>query len=306
MIGRPFAAPAQQLAPGRWRIAMLVPEPRRAPLREGLRDLGYLEGQNLTIDWRFNDSVDALAAYATQLIALRPNVVVAAGTQAARAAQKATKDIPIAMVASNPVGDGLVASLAHPGGNVTGLSLQSPDLSQKRLGLLRQIAGNPTTIAVLYNPEDPPAMNALQETLQSQEPGAQIVAVAARAPDELERAFEKITQRRPGALVILTSPLMSIQVHRIAEFALQAKLPAIYSDPRFAEAGGLMTYGPNFNSVIKGLAFYIDKILRGRKPEELPVAQPNKFDLVLNLKTAKALGITPPTELLATADQVIE
>jgi putative ABC transport system substrate-binding protein len=302
----PLAARAQQPTRGKWQIAMLIPEHRQAPLREGLRELGYIEGQNLTVEWRFNDSVDQLVAFAVELVGLKPDIIAAVGTQAAQAAQRATKDIPIVMMASNPIGNGLVQSLAHPGGNITGLSLQSPEVSGKRLELLREISGRPTAIAVLYNPDDPPAVNALKETLDAATPDLKITAVEARTPDELGPAFAKTAQARAGALVILNSPLMSLQTVRIAEFALQSRLPAIYADAVFAKAGGLMSYGPNFDAVIKGLAAYTDKIFKGAKPMDLPVEQPTKFELVLNLKTAKALGLMVPPTMLALADEVIE
>jgi putative ABC transport system substrate-binding protein len=166
-----LAAQAQQPAPGKWRIGMLAPEIRQKPIREGLRELGYVEGQNLLIEWRFDDKVDRLAAFATELVELKPDLIEANGTQAARAAQQATKSIPIVMVASNPVGDGLVESLAHPGGNITGMSLLTPELSGKRLELLRQACGRLSAIAVFYNPDDPPAVNALKETRDCRTPG---------------------------------------------------------------------------------------------------------------------------------------
>jgi len=299
-------ARAQEPASGKRRIAALLPELRRTPLREGLRELGYIEGQNIAIEWRFNDSVDQLAAFAVELAGLKPDVFAATGTQAAQAAQKATKDIPIVMTASDPVGNGLVQSLAHPGGNITGLSLQTPEVSGKRLELLREIAGKPTSIAVLYNPDDPPAVNALKETLEAAKPNLQVAAVGARTPNELAPAFAKITQANPGALVVLSSPIMFVQAGRITEFAIRLRLPSISVDPVFAKAGGLMSYGPDFNAITKGLSTYIDKIFKGAKPADLPVAQPTKFELVINLKTAKALGLTVPPTLLATADEVIE
>jgi putative ABC transport system substrate-binding protein len=160
----PLVAQAQQPALGKWRIGMLAPQIRQKPIREGLRELGYVEGQNLLIEWRYDDRVDRLAAFATELVGLKPGVIAATGTQAARAAQQATKSIPIVMAASNPVGDGLVESLAHPGGNITGISLLSPEVSAKRLELLRQASGRPAAIAILYNPDDPPAVDALKET----------------------------------------------------------------------------------------------------------------------------------------------
>jgi putative ABC transport system substrate-binding protein len=302
-----LAAQAQQPAPGKWRIGMLAPEFRQKPLREGLRELGYVEGRNLLIEWRFDDIADRLATFATELVGLKPDVIAANGTQAARAAQQATKSIPIVMVASNPIGDGLVESLAHPGGNITGMSLLTPELSGKRLEFLRQACGKPSAIAVFYNPDDPPAVQALKETRDAaRQAGLQVTAVEARTPNDIAPGFEEIAAARPGALIILNSVLMSGQARRNSELALRLKLPAIYPDPLFAKAGGLMSYGANVNSVIKNLATYIDKIFKGAKPADLPVEQPTKFELIINLKTAKALGLTIPATLLATADEVIE
>jgi putative ABC transport system substrate-binding protein len=303
----PLVAQAQQPAPGKWRIAILAPEIRQTPVREGLRELGYIEGQNLLIEWRFDDRVDRLAAFASELVGLKPDVIVATGTQAARAAQQATKSIPIVMAASNPVGNGLVESLAHPGGNITGISLLSPEVSGKRLELLLQASGRPLAIAIFYNPDDPPAVDALKETQDAaRKAGVQVTIVQARTPNDIAPGFEKIAAAHPGALVILNSVLMAVQESRNAELALQLKLPAIYTDPRFAKAGGLMSYGPNFEAMIKKLATYVNKILKGAKPADLPVEQPSKFELVINLKTAKALGLDIPPNLLALANEVIE
>jgi putative tryptophan/tyrosine transport system substrate-binding protein len=303
----PFTVHAQQPAPGKWRIGMLAPGTRQKPIRQGLHDLGYSEGQNLLIEWRFDDRADHLTALATELVGLKPDVVVANGTQAARAAQQATKSIPIVMVASDPVGDGLVESLAHPGGNVTGMSLLTPELSGKRLELLRQACGRLAVITVLYDPDDPPAVSALKETLDAaRQAGLQLTSVEARTPNDIAPGFEKIAAARPDALVILNSPLMSVQEKLISELALQLKLPAIYTDPLFAKTGGLMAYGPNRDSIGKKLAAYIDKIFKGAKPADMPVEQPTKFDLIINLKTAKTLGLNIPTNLLVLADEVIE
>ena len=284
---------------------MLAPGTRQKPIRQGLHDLGYSEGQNLLIEWRFDDRADHLTALATELVGLKPDVVVANGTQAARAAQQATKSIPIVMVASDPVGDGLVESLAHPGGNVTGMSLLTPELSG--LELLRQACGRLAMITVLYDPDDPPAVSALKETLDAaRQAGLQVTSVEARTPNDIAPGFEKIAAARPDALVILNSPLMSVQEKLISELALQLKLPAIYTDPLFAKTGGLMAYGPNRDSIGKKLAAYIDKIFKGAKPADMPVEQPTKFDLIINLKTAKTLGLNIPTNLLVLADEVIE
>ena len=303
----PLAVRAQQPATGRWHIGMLAPEFRQKPIREGLRELGYIEDQNLRVDWRYDDRLDRIAAFATELVGLKPNVIFANGTQAAQAAQRATKSIPIVMVASNPVGDGLVESLAHPGSNITGMSLLSPEVSGKRLELLLQASGRPSATGILYNPDDPPAVDALKETEDAaQKAGVQVTIVPARTPDDIASGFEKIAAAHAGALVILNSVLMSGQVSHNAALALQWKLPAVYPDPRFARAGGFMSYGANVNSIIKSLATYIDKIFKGAKPADLPVQQPSKFELVINLDTAKALGLTVPQSLVVVADEVIE
>ena len=211
------------------------------------------------------------------------------------------------MAASNPVGDGLVKSLAHPGENVTGISLQTLEVSGKRLELLRQASGKPSAIALLYNPDDPPAVLALKETRDAARlAGLQVTAVEARTPNDIAPGFEKIAAARPGALIILNSVLMSGQARLNSEFSLRLKLPAIYADPSFAKAGGLMSYWTDVNSAVKKLATYVDKIFKGAKPSDLAVEQPTKFELVINLKTATALGLTIPAELLALADEVIE
>jgi putative ABC transport system substrate-binding protein len=306
-VVRPLAVRAQQPAPGIWQIGMLAPEFRQKLLREGLQELGYVEGQNLHIEWRYDDRLDRIAALATEVVGFKPDVIFANGTQAAQAAQRATKNIPIVMVASNPIGDGIVESLAHPGGNITGMSLLSPEVSGKRLELLLQASGRPSATAILYNPDDPPAVDALKETEDAaQKAGVQVTVVPARRPDDIASGFEKIAAAHVGALVILNSVLMSGHVSRNAALALQWKLPAVYPDPRFARAGGFMSYGANVNSIVKSLAIYIDKIFKGAKPADLPVQEPSKFELVINLDTAKALGLTVPQSLVVAADEVID
>jgi putative ABC transport system substrate-binding protein len=302
-----FAARAQQPAPGKWRIGMLAQKRRVDFAREGLRELGYVEGTNLTIDVRPNDNVDALAAFAAELVALNPNVVIAAGTQAVQAFQKLGQKIPIVMIASDPVGNGLVASLARPGGYTTGVSLFSPELSGKRIELLRTVAGDLSPLAVLWNPADPPAVVAFKQTqdaARSLQFG--LITVEARRAQDFVPAFETLAKAQPKGLVVLNSPLMSINVALIAEHAQRLQLPSIYTDRTFPLAGGLMSYGPNFDAVTKRTAVYIDRIFRGEKPADLPVEQPTKLDLVINLKTAKALGLTIPNSILLSAEDVIE
>jgi putative tryptophan/tyrosine transport system substrate-binding protein len=304
----PLSARAQQPAPGKWRVAMLMPNRRQDVLRQGLRELGYVQGENLVIEARSIERADRIAALAAELVGLKPDVIVATGTQATQAVQQATRSIPIVMTgSSDPVGTHLVASLAHPGGNVTGLSLFSPELSGKRMEMLRNVTGELSSLAVLWNPDDPPAAIALKETQGAA--GAmrlQIIAIEARNADDLAPAFRTIAKAGPNALVILNAPLMSIQGARIAELALGLKLPSIYTDISFPQAGGLMSYGPNFDRISKRAAIYVDRILKGENPADLPVEQPTKFDLVINLKTAKALGLDVPPSVLALADEVIE
>jgi putative ABC transport system substrate-binding protein len=304
----PLGAQAQQPAPGKWRIGMLMQDRRQDLLRQGLRELGYVEGDNLVIEARPHDRADRLAAFAAELVELRLDVIVTTGTQATQAVQQATSSIPIVFaLASDPVRTHLVVSLAHPGANVTGLSILSPELSGKRIEMLHTLTGELSTLAVLWSPDDPPAAIALKETQDAA--GAmrlEIIPVEARKSDDLAPAFETIAKAQPKALVILTSPLMTVQVARIAKLALGLKLPSIFTDISFPQAGGLMSYGPNFDNITKRAAIYVDKIFKGKKPADLPVEQPTKFELVINLKTAKALGLTVPPTLLATADEVIE
>jgi putative ABC transport system substrate-binding protein len=303
----PLVARAQQPAPGKWRIGLLAQNRRQDLLRKGLRELGYVEGGNLVIDARSNDRMDRLAAFATELVGLKPDAIFTAGTEATQAVQQATKSIPIVLFASDPVGNHLVASLAHPGGNTTGVSAFSPELSGKRIDMLRNVAGELSSFAVLWKPDDPPAAIALKETRDAASAmRLQLLAVEARNVNDLAPAFETIAKAPPNALVILNAPLMSIQAGRIAELALGLKLPSIYTDRAFPEAGGLMSYGPNFDAITKRAAIYFDRIFKGEKPADLPVEQPTKFELVINLKTAKALGRTVPDVMLALTDEVIE
>jgi putative ABC transport system substrate-binding protein len=303
----PLGARAQQPAATKWRIGTLTLPRRLAMLRQGLRELGYVEGANLVIDVRPADKVDQLAALSAELVALKPDVIVPVGTQAVQAVQRATNRIPIVMFASDPVGTHLVASLAHPGGNSTGVSIQSPELSGKRIEMLRNVAGDLSLLAVLWKPDDPPAEIAFKETQDAASAmHLQLLSVEARDPDDLTPAFKTISKGRPKGLVILTGPVMSFHVARIAEFALGLKLPSIYTDRSFPQAGGLMSYGPDFDALMKRTAIYVDRIFTGEKPADLPIEQPTKFELVINLKTAKALGLTVSPTLLALADEVID
>jgi putative tryptophan/tyrosine transport system substrate-binding protein len=282
--------------------------PQIAAFREGLRDAGYVEGQNIIIEYRAAERPDQLPNLAAEVVRLQVQVIVAAGSEAVRAAQDATKHIPIVMTSSSdPVGSGFVASLARPGGNITGMSVASPDLAGKRLELLREIVGEIPVIAVLWNPDDPPAVQSLKETeIAARRLGITVQTVEVRAPTDFDSALASAMTARPKALNVLTAPIMTNYASRIAEFALKNGLPAISYTEQFPKAGGLMSYGPNIPDSYRRAAVYVAKILKGAKPADLPVQQPVKFELVINLKTAKALGLAVPPTLLFRADEVIE
>jgi putative ABC transport system substrate-binding protein len=303
----PLAARAQ-LPQRMRRIGVLVPAWGLDEIRQGLRDLGYVEGQNFIIEYRPVDPADRLPRFAAELAGLKVDVIVAGGSQAVLAAQRATKNIPIVMTASSdPVGTGFVTSLARPGGNITGLSLMSPELSGKRLQLVKEIVADLRRVAVLWNPDDPPAVLSLKETeAAAQQLGINLESVEARGLDDFDVAFASAMKTHAGALVVLSAPIMTIYAGRIAELALNNSLPTISNASQLPKAGGLMSYGPSLSDLVRRSAIYVDKILKGAKPADLPVEQPTKFELVINLKTARALGLSVPPALLALADEVIE
>jgi putative tryptophan/tyrosine transport system substrate-binding protein len=303
----PLAARAQQ--PERmWRIGVLAPMNRERAIRQGLRELGYVEGKNILIEYRVADRTDTLARDAAELVSLKVNVIVAGGSQAVRAVQQATQSIPIVMTASSdPVGSGFVASLARPGGNITGNSLLSPELSGKRLQLLKEIVGGLSRVAVLWNPDDPPAVLSLRETeAAARQLGIEVAPIEARRPEDFETSFASATNIHVGALVVLSAPIMTVYADQIAQLARKNGLPTISNASGLPKAGGLMSYGPNIDDLCRTAAIYVDKIVKGAHPADLPVAQPTKFELVLNLKTAKTLGLTIPPGILSIADEVIE
>jgi len=280
------------------------------PLRQGLRELGYAEGQNIVIEYRWaGGRFELLSDLAAELVRLKVDVIVASVTPAALAAKNSTGTIPIIVVtAADPVGSGLVASLAQPGGNVTGLSLTpSLSLSGKQLELLREAFPNLSQVAVLANPANPPTAGFLRETtLVARSLGVQLHVVEVRALEEFDGAFATIRNAHAHALLVIADPLMAYQRSRIVAFAASSRLPATYPYRSFADAGGLMSYGVKVHDLFRRAATYVDKILKGAKPGDLPVEQPTKFDLVINLKTAKTLGLTIPQSLLSRADEVIE
>ena len=278
--------------------------------RQGLRDLGYIEGKNVQLEVRWGEGkLERLPVLAAELVGLKVDVIVAVTSPSVMAAKQATQTIPIVMpLSSDPVGDGLVKSLARPGGNITGLSLMTPDVGAKRLQLLKEVFPKPARpVAVLWNPD---YIGMAARFRQAQRAGSTIGmdvrSVEVRDSRELERALEALDRERPDALVLLADPLTLSQRLRIVEFAAEERLPAIYEVSQFVEAGGLMSYGPNVDELVRRSATYVDKILKGAKPGDLPIEQPTKFELVINLKTAKALGISIPQSVLLQADRVIQ
>jgi len=277
--------------------------------RQGLRDLGYIEGKNIAIDSRAAaNRTDRLSVLAGELVDLKVDVIVAAGSQAVGAAQRATKSIPIVMTSSSdPVGTGFVASLAHPGGNITGLSLLGPDLSTKRLEMLKEIVLGVSRVAVFWNPDDPAAKISLRETEDAAKALAlHLQILETREASDFQSAFRAASKERARALILLPAPIMSTQAKQIAELALKNNLPAISTVSEFPNAGGLMSYGANLAELYRRAATYVDKILKGTKPTDLPVEQPTKFEFIVNLKAAKQIGLTIPPNVLARADKVIK
>jgi putative tryptophan/tyrosine transport system substrate-binding protein len=281
--------------------------------RQGLRALGYVEGQNLVIESRYAEGrAERLPDLAAELVRLQVEVLVAGGAPAIRAAQHATRTIPIPIVmagTSDPVAQGFIASLARPGGNITGSSDQNAELHAKRLDLLKATVRQSERIAVLLNPASPYHASRLHSlTMGAQRLGVQLQFVEVRRAEELDAAFAALAQARAGALLVLDDALVITPSRggRIADLAATSRLPAMYSRREFVNAGGLMSYAADFAELHRRAATFVDKILKGAKPADLPVEQPTKFELVINLKTAKALGLTIPQSLLLRADQVIE
>jgi putative ABC transport system substrate-binding protein len=279
--------------------------------RQGLRERGYVEGQNLVIEYRAADGqLERFPALAAELVQLQPEVIVAQGTPAARAAQQATSTVPIVTpVMGDPVGDGLVASLARPGGNITGLTFLGPELVAKRLELLKEALPRVSRVAALWHPgayaeRTPSAM--VQETeAAARTLGVQLQRVEVRGPDELDRAFSTMTRERAEALIVLPSAMLYNERRRLVDLAARHRLPAMYQAREMVELGGLIAYGASIPDLIRRSATHVDKILKGAKPADLPVEQPTKFELVVNLKTAEALGVTVPRTLLFQATEVI-
>jgi len=280
--------------------------------RQGLRDLGYVEGRNVVIEHRSAEGkLERLPALAAELVALKVDVIVAAAALPALAAKQATRTIPIVFAGvADPVTSGLVSGLARPGGNVTGLSSLAPELVGKRLELLTHAVPGVSLVAVLWQPGgqvERTDKDMLKEAeVAALALGVRLQFVEARGSDDFDRAFSDMTRARAGALSVLPSSMFNSERKRLVELAAKNRLPAVYPQRAYVDAGGLMAYGPNLADLFRRAATYVDKILKGAKPADLPIEQPTKFELVVNLKTAKALGLTIPQSVLGRADDVIQ
>ena len=277
--------------------------------RRGLRDLGYVEGQNIGIEYRWAEGrVERFADFAAELVGLKVDVIVATSSPLALAARNATKTIPIVFVtAADPLGQGLVAAIARPGGNVTGFSLLAPEIVARQLQILKEAVPTASRVAVLSNPANSYTALLIKETeAAARSLRIRVQPLAVRGTADLDGAFSVISKERPRALFVLFDPVLLGHRTRITEFANKNRLPAMYPHKEYAEAGGLIAYGVDLRDNFRRAATSVDKILKGAKAGDLPVEQPTKFDLVINVKTAKALGLTIPPSLLQRADQVIE
>jgi putative ABC transport system substrate-binding protein len=277
-------------------------------LFDGLRERGYVEGQNLIVEWRYSDRSERWPEVANELVGLNVDVILAATTPAALAAKKATSTVPIVITAAfDPVGAGLARSLAKPGGNVTGLGLLIPEISAKALTLLKEVVPHASRMAVLWNPANPANAHVLSEVeTVARAAGLVLHSQEVREPKDVDVAFDGLTKVRPEGLLIIFDGFLFQFLERIAEFTIHNQLPAVSFFREFVELGGLMSYGANLADMIYRAADYVDKILNGANPADMPIEQPTKFDLVINLKTTKAFGLTIPHSLLVTADEVIE
>ena len=277
--------------------------------RQGLRNLGYVEGRNLIIEYRSADGrSERFAALATELVGLKVDLIVTRGTPASLAAKNATRTIPVVMAnAGDPVDSGLVISLARPGGNVTGLSSLTVNLEAKRFGLLRELVPGIARVAALYNmssPVSPPEWREIEGAARAV--GVQPQLLDVRKPEDFGPAFDAATRQRADGLIVGQEGLLQANRKLVTELAARHRLPAIYRSMEFIEVGGLLAYGPSYPDLYRRAATYVDRVFKGAKPGDLPVEQPTKFELIINLKTAKTLGLTIPQSLLLRADEVIQ
>jgi ABC-type uncharacterized transport system substrate-binding protein len=309
-----LCVPAEAQQPGKvYRIGFLSTDPPAAhawnALLDGLRERGYIKGRNIVFERRFSEGkAERFPEFAAEMVRLSVDIIIVTTTPAAIAAKNATQTIPIIIpTALDPVGAGLVASLARPGGNITGLSSLSPELSGKRLELLKEVVPGMTRVAVLWNPANPANASVWKETQAAAGAlGLLLYSQEVRGPPDLKGGFPLTAQARPDALLVLSDSLINMRRQQIVEFARQKRLPSVFASTEPVMAGGLMSYGPSLPDRYRRTAYYVDRILKGAKPADLPVEQPTKFEFVINLKAAKQIGLTIPPNVLARADKVIK
>jgi len=314
LLAAPLAAEAQH-AGKVYRVGFLSPfapsdaAPWHEAFRQGLRALGWVEGQNISIEYRYAEGRnDRLPDLATELVRLGVDIIVVSIQTDALAAKRATRTIPIVVAsAGDPVAGGLVENLRRPGGNITGLTQMAPELAGKRLELLKEVVPKLTRVAVLWNPKGTTSPLAWKESqFPARALGLKLHSLEARSPNDLDKALKDATTAGAGTLAIMPDPLFAGNLKRIADLSIKMRLPSIFHLREFADHGGLMAYGPDRSDMFRRAATYVDKILKGARPEELPIEQPTKFELVVNLRTAKALRLTIPPSLLQRADHVVE
>ena len=283
-------------------------QPHLETFKQGLRDLGYSEGKNINLEYRYAEGkYDRLRPLAEELVRMKVEVIVTTSSISAHAVRRATTTIPIVMTSGSPVERGLAQSLAKPGGNVTGLTVMVSEMSGKRLEILKETFPNMTRVAALWAPQEREAVAGFKETQEAAQAFAlQLQSVELARAEEIEKVLAEIPKGHPHALVVILHPLVTLHSKRIVEAALKHRLPGMYPTRQFAEEGGLMAYGPLIGDLYRRAATYVDKILKGAKPAELPVEQPTKFEMVINLKTANQIGVTIPPSVLYRADKVIK
>jgi putative tryptophan/tyrosine transport system substrate-binding protein len=284
------------------------PDPRIEGFRQGLRELGYVEGKNIAIEWRYAEGIENLVPkLAAELVQLNVEIIVTDGTNVTRAARNATKTIPIVMASdADPVGNGFVASLARPGGNITGLVNLLTGLSGKRLELLKETIPGISRVGIVWNPENPSSVSGFRETEEAAQALAmRLQSLEVRGAEDFVGAFQAASKERARALTVVSDSLMFSNRRRLLDLAAKHRLPTMHTQSLWVEAGALMSYGTHFPDLWRRATVYVDKILKGAKPADLPVEQPMKFELVINLKTANQIGVTIPPNVLARADKVI-
>ena len=302
---QPTEAPRIGILIGSTRSAMSA---RSDAFLQGLRELGYVERKNIIVEWRSADGkFDRLPALAAELVRLKVSAIVSFGPAVTRPLKQVTSTIPIVMGAdTDPVDSGFAASLARPGGNITGLATLSPEIAGKQLELLKEIAPRLSHATVLGNSTNPGNIHELKETeLAAGAFGVQIRFFNVQGPKDIDSAFGEVSKGQAEAIIVLGNPVLNRYRNQVIELAAKTRLPATYARPEFVEAGGLMNYGASYNDLFRRAAIYVDKILKGAKPANLPIEQPTKFELLINLKTAKQIGLTIPPSVLARADRII-